>query len=54
MKILEFFMNTVGFIIIWILIDYKRPNDKIKPYSSDWWTIFFFVIVAGCLISIRL
>jgi hypothetical protein len=53
MKVLEFIVQTIGFIFIYRAVNYNR-EPKIKHYSTEWWAIMAMLIIGGALVRVSL
>lgn len=51
--VLEFIVQTIGFMIIYGAVNYNR-QPKIKGYSTEWWAIMAMLIIGGILVKINL
>jgi hypothetical protein len=50
MILLESFIHSIGFIIIYLIIDYKRKKPIVKLNTKRGWAIIALVILASMLI----
>ncbi len=49
---LSFIINIIGMFIIFIAIDYNRPEEyKAELFSKDWWVQIIMVAIASVLIG---
>lgn len=53
MAVIEFIVQTIGFIFIYRAVNYNR-EPKIKHYSTEWWAIMAMLIIGGALVRISL
>ena len=52
---MEMIINIIGYIILFMVIDYKRsPEDTIKAFTIDWVLITFLVGIGAMLSQYKL
>lgn len=49
---LEIISNIVGFILLWMAVDFGRSDeDKVKFMGRNWWVILLMLTIGSILIS---
>ena len=49
-EIIDFFISCIGYLLIIFAVDFKRPNDKIKTWSREWWIVVVLISIGGIIL----
>jgi hypothetical protein len=52
-EIINFIVQTIGFAIIFVAVDYKR-EVKIKAFTSEWWVVITILAIGGSLVKFNI
>lgn len=52
---MELLIHMIGYLLIFVAIDYKRPSENRAPlFSWDWFVQIILVVIATHLLEVRL
>ncbi len=52
---MEFLIHVIGFYLIFVAIDYKRPEEYRAPlFSWDWFVQITLVVIAAQILMVEL
>jgi len=48
---MDFIILLIGWVLLWVACDVKRPNDKIELFSIEWFLQLILMLVGVTMIS---